>query len=61
MASTSTVFTNAIFGISSGDTAANLAAKSTSTIEEVYGQYPLIKMNVTQPTIPSNQGIAKDK
>ncbi len=61
MISNSQIFTDSVFGVSSGQSAVDISANDTATIERMYQEYPLVKMNATQPTVPSNQGIAKDK
>ena len=61
MISNSQIFTDNVFGVSSGKSAVDLSVNDTTTIEQAYQENPLVKMNVTQPTVPSNQGIAKDK
>jgi len=61
MLTNSAIFTDTIFGISSGKTVAEIIEKNTSTQEEYLSQTNENKMNYKIPTIPSNQGIAKDK
>lgn len=61
MISNSKIFTDSIFGISSGQTGLDLSDNDTNTVEKVYEESSIVKMNITQPTVPSNQGIAKDK
>jgi len=61
MITNSSIFTDTIFGTSSGKTAAELTGKNSDTQEKYLNQTPESKMNYKIPTVPSNQGIAKDK
>jgi hypothetical protein len=61
MITNSKIFTDTVFGVSSGLSGADQAEKNTSTIEESYTEFPLIKMNAYKTTVPSNQRKAKDK
>jgi len=60
MQSNSQVFTTTVFGTGSGLTQDQLNQKNTNTIEGIYKERIVSKMNNLQPTIPSNQQIAKD-
>jgi len=61
MIANSQIFTTTVFGNSSSQTVADLQDKNTSTIEAVYKQQGMTKMHHKQPTVPTNQRIAKDK
>jgi hypothetical protein len=60
MVSNSQIFTTTVFGNSSGLTQEQLNQKNTSTIEEIYNERIVSKMNNLRPRVPSNQQIAKD-
>ena len=60
MTSNSQIFTNTVFGKSSGLTQEELNQKNTETIELVYQERIISKMSNRQPTVPSNQQLAKD-
>lgn len=61
MITNSAIFTDSIFGTSSGNTASSIADKNVTTQEAYLNQFNENKMNYRIPTVPSNQGIAKDK
>ena len=61
MESNSAIFSTAIFGTGSGDTAANLIAKTTQVIESYYNNQGLTKLNNKKPIVPSNQKVAKGR
>jgi hypothetical protein len=60
MESNSQIFTTTVFGNSSGLTQEQLNQKNTETVEMVYQERIISKMNNRQPIVPSNQHIAKD-
>lgn len=60
MESNSQIFTTTVFGNSSGLTQEELNQKNTETIELVYQERIISKMNNRQPIVPSNQKLAKD-
>ena len=60
MFSNSKILTTSIFGSSSSDTSANLIQKNTSTIELIYKEQVVSKLNNRVPRIPSNQKKARD-
>ena len=61
MISNSKIFSTTLFGSSSGLTSAELTAKNTSTIETYLQQQGMNKLNNRIPSVPSNQGKARDK
>jgi hypothetical protein len=61
MIANSQIFTTTVFGNSSSQTVSEIENKNTSTIELVYQQQGMTKMNHKQPSVPTNQRIAKDK
>lgn len=61
MISNSAIFTNTVYGVSSGDISANLAAKAKTTKEEYLGSYSGSNLRTIMPKVPSNQRVAKDK
>lgn len=60
MESNSKIFTNTVFGTSSGMTAAEIAEKNTSTQETYLKSSTASSMNTTLPRVPSNQRKVKD-
>ena len=60
MQSNSQIFTTTVFGTGSGLTQEQLNQRNTTTIEEIYKERIVSKMNNLQPTMPSNHQIAKD-
>jgi len=61
MTSNSSIFTNTLFGNSSGATAAELTAKDRTVQEAYLATSSASSMKTIIPTVPSNQRIAKDK
>lgn len=57
----STIFTTTVFGNSSGLTAQEQANKNTQTVEQLYSEYPIVKMNTRGVVVPSNQRTIKGK
>lgn len=60
MTSNSAIFTNTIFGTSSGLTAEEQAALDRSTQEKYLNSVSTSTLGTTVPRIPSNQKIMKD-
>jgi hypothetical protein len=60
MDSNSKIFTNTVFGTGSGVTREQLNQKNTETIELVYQERIVSKMNNQRVIVPSNQRIVKD-
>jgi hypothetical protein len=60
MESNSQIFTSTVFGNSSGLTREEMNQKNTETIELVYQEQVVSKLNNQRSIVPSNQRIAKD-
>ena len=60
MDTNSAIFTDSIFGLSSGNTAIQISEKNTVTQEQYLNQTTESRMNYKIPVVPSNQAIAKD-
>lgn len=60
MESNSQIFTSTVFGNSSGLTREEMNQKNTETIELVYQEQVVSKLNNRRSIVPSNQRIAKD-
>jgi hypothetical protein len=60
MESNSVIFTESVFGLSSGNTAIQITEKNTVTQEQYLNQTTESRMNYRIPVVPSNQAIAKD-
>lgn len=61
MISNSQIFTTTVFGESSSLTQEELNEKNTSTMEAVYKEQVVAKMNNKKPIVPSNQHIARGR
>ena len=61
MDSNSKIFTETIFGVSSGSTAEALANYDRNTQEKYLNSGALSSMSTRVPRVPSNQKIARDK
>jgi hypothetical protein len=61
MDSNSKIFTETIFGVSSGSTAEVLASNDRNTQEKYLNSGALSSMSTRVPRVPSNQKIARDK
>ncbi len=59
--SNSRIFTSAVFGTGTNDTAANIASKSLSTQQEYLSSSGISNIGTRLPTLPSNQRVAKDR
>ena len=60
MFSNSQIFATNIFGPGSLDTSANLVQKNTETVELIYKEQVVTKLNNRIPNVPSNQKKARD-
>lgn len=61
MDSNSEIFTSTVYGNSSGLTREQLIELQTSTQEQYLAQSGIANLKAKIPTVPSNQGIAKDR
>lgn len=58
--SNSKIFTDALFGLSTNDTAGALVNKDLTTQEQYLGSSAFSNLSITLPRVPSNQRVAKD-
>ena len=54
------IFTTALFGTGTNDTAGNLVSKNLTTQQEYLGRSKISNIGTILPRVPSNQRIAKD-
>jgi hypothetical protein len=59
--SNSKIFTTTVFGNSSGLSSQDQSNKNTETVEKLYSEYPITKMNTRGVVVPSNQRRVKGK
>lgn len=59
--SNSKIFTTTLFGLSTNDTASNIANKNLDTQQKYLGSSGISNLSTKRPRIPSNQRVAKDR
>lgn len=59
--SNSKIFTTSLFGLSTNDTASNIAKKNLDTQKKYLGSSSISNLSTKRPQIPSNQRVVKGK